>query len=462
MVLSTRNTTTNRALEVIDALDELSDNEEVEQIPRAPRRYLHRDRQGRALALWNDYFSDNPTFPDDYFLNRYRMNKPLFLRICQGILNFSQTPVPKYFTYFIQKRDATGLLGFNIVQKVTSAIRQLAYAASADVFDEYLHMGEQTSYDCLNNFCKCIFHLYGPEYLRRPTAQDVQRLTTKHAQIYGFPGMLGSIDCMHWTWRNCPARWKGHYIRGDHGYPSIMFEAVASYDGWFWHAFFGTSGSNNDINVLNQSDLFSELLAGEAPPCTYTVNGCTFAKGYYLANGIYPEWSTIVKSFKNPIDSKQKKFKRYQESSRKDIERAFGILQGRWQIVQRPARSYYIRKIRRILLSCVILNNMITEDNGRAFCGLEENYCPVRRPPRSFQERVEAHMRVDAEIRDGGIHQLLKHMLVEHIHNLPPNYRIRHDPTRNPNNQDDAGPSHIPDDEDEEDQEEDQEDDDEE
>ncbi|XP_071728213.1 uncharacterized protein [Rutidosis leptorrhynchoides] len=211
MVLSIRNTTTNRALEVIDALDELSDNEEVEQIPRAPRRYLHKDRQGRALALWNDYFSDNPTFPDDYFRNRYRMSKPLFLRICQGILNFSQTPVPKYFTYFIQKCDATGLLGFNIVQKVTSAVRQLAYAASTDVFDEYLHMGEQTSYDCLNNFCKCIFHLYGPEYLRRPTAQDVQRLTTKHAQIHGFPEMLGSIDCMHWRWRNCPARWKGHY-----------------------------------------------------------------------------------------------------------------------------------------------------------------------------------------------------------------------------------------------------------
>ncbi|XP_071694870.1 uncharacterized protein [Rutidosis leptorrhynchoides] len=198
MVLSIRNTTTNRALEAIDALDELSDNEEVEQIPRAPRRYLHRDRQGRALALWNDYFSDNPTFSDDYFCNRYRMSKPLFLRICQGILNFSQIPIPKYFTYFIQKRDAT-------------------------------------SYDCLNNFCKCIFHLYGPEYLRRPTAQDVQRLTTKHAQIHGFPGMLGSIDCMHWRWRNCPTRWNGHYTRGDHGYPSIMLEVVASYDGWFWH-----------------------------------------------------------------------------------------------------------------------------------------------------------------------------------------------------------------------------------
>ncbi|XP_071718216.1 uncharacterized protein [Rutidosis leptorrhynchoides] len=408
LILTILNTTNNRALEDIarlDHLDELNDEEEVEPIPRAPRRYLYRDREGRAKALWNDYFSDNCTFPDDYFRRRYRMSKPLFLRICQGIMNFSQTPIPEYFTYFHQKRDTCGLLGFNIVQKVTSAIRQLAYAATADLFDEYLHMGEQTAYDCLNKFCKCIFHLYATEYLRKPTAQDVQRLTTKHAQIHGFSGMLGSIDCMHWRWRNCPARWKGHYTRGDHGYPSIMLEAVASYDGWFWHAFFGTAGSNNDINVLNQSDLFNDLLAGEAPPCTFTVNGCTFNKGYYLADGVYPEWSTLVKSFRNPIDPKQSKFKRYQESARKDIERAFGILQGRWTIVQHPARPYYIRKIRRIMLTCVILNNMITEDNGRAFCGLEENYRPIRRARRTFQERVDAHIRADAELRDVGIHR---------------------------------------------------------
>ncbi|XP_071718989.1 uncharacterized protein [Rutidosis leptorrhynchoides] len=191
-------------------------------------------------------------------------------------MNFSQTPIPEYFTYFHQRRDACGLLGFNIVQKVTSAICQLAYTAMTNLVDEYLHMGEQTSYDCLNKFCKCIFHLYATEYLRKPTAQDVQHLTTKHAQIHGFLGMLGSINCIHWRWRNCTARWRGHYTRG----------------------------SNNDMNLLNLSDLFSDLLAGEAPPCTFTVNGCTFDKGYYLADGIYLEWSTLVKSFRKSIDPK--------------------------------------------------------------------------------------------------------------------------------------------------------------
>ena len=46
---------------------------------------------------------------------------------------------------------------------------------------------------------------------------------------------------------------------GDIGVPTIMLEAVASADIWIWHAFFGVAGSNNDINVLKQSPLFTEV-----------------------------------------------------------------------------------------------------------------------------------------------------------------------------------------------------------
>ncbi|XP_071727102.1 uncharacterized protein [Rutidosis leptorrhynchoides] len=161
---------------------------------------------------------------------------------------------------------------------------------------------------------------------------------------------------------------------GDHEGPTIMLEAVASYDMWIWHAFFGPADSNNDINVLNESDLFEDLLDGRAPEVRYTINGHEFTKGYYLVDGIYPEWATLVKSFKCPLEPKNIKFKRFQEAARKDVERAFGVLQGRWTILKHPTRPYSINKICRIMYTCVILHNMVTEDNERNICGLEEDY----------------------------------------------------------------------------------------
>ncbi|XP_071741455.1 uncharacterized protein [Rutidosis leptorrhynchoides] len=134
---------------------------------------------------------------------------------------------------------------------------------------------------------------------------------------------------MHWAWKNCPYRYKSHYTRGDHGYPTIMLEAVASYDLWIWHAYFGPADSNNEINVLNQSDLFNDLFQDTAHPCNFLVSECNFNKGYYLTDGIYPEWATLVKSFKSKPTLEAAKFKRFQEAARKDIERAFGVLQGR-------------------------------------------------------------------------------------------------------------------------------------
>ncbi|XP_071718259.1 uncharacterized protein [Rutidosis leptorrhynchoides] len=205
---------------------------EVVSIPRAPRRHFPRDREGKARQLFNDYFSDTPTFPLDRFRRRVRMSKSLFIRICRGIINFNLEPIPDYITYFKQRRDATGLYDFNVFQKCTSAIRQLAYGVASDAFDEYLHMGESTFNLCLENFFKSVLHLYSAEYMRRPNAHDVQRLISKHEEIHGFPGMLGSIDCMHWGWKNCPVSWKWQFTRGDHGYPTIMLEVVASYDTW--------------------------------------------------------------------------------------------------------------------------------------------------------------------------------------------------------------------------------------
>jgi len=201
----------------------------------------------------------------------------------------------------------------------------LAYDLPADATDEYVKIGESTTIESMKRFCRAIVEVFGERYLRSPTPNDVARLLHIGEQR-GFPGMLGSLDCMHWKWKNCPTAWAGQYA-GRSGSPTIILEVVADYDLWIWHAYFGLPGTNNDINVLESSHLFSNLASGIVPPAHYVIQGKEYDMGYYLADGIYPKWSTITQTICDPHSQKKKYFAMKQESCRKDVERAFRVLQ---------------------------------------------------------------------------------------------------------------------------------------
>ncbi|XP_065854653.1 protein ALP1-like [Euphorbia lathyris] len=344
------------------------------------------------------------------------MRKQLFMRIVEALRNHSE--------YFQIRCDATGKRGLSPIQKCTAAIRQLAYGAAADQYNEYIIIGESTAIECLEKFCRCVIEIFAPKYLRRPNSEDIQRLLQLHSERHGFPGMLGSIDCMHWKWKNCPVAWKGQFTRGDQGAPTIMLEAVASTDLWiprprstcFWHAFFGVAGSNNDINVLNQSPLFNDVLNGVGPNVQFMVNNNNYTKGYYLADGIYPELATFVKSFSFPEDAKRIKFKQMQEAARKDVERAFGVLQSRWAIVRGPARFWHRDKLSDIMYACIILHNMIVEDEGEGLNNWDddEGEPPITVNQGSIQN-FQQYLQRNAALRDREIHNDLRNDLVEHI-----------------------------------------------
>ncbi|XP_073121900.1 uncharacterized protein [Henckelia pumila] len=121
-------------------------------------------------------------------------------------------------------------------------------------------------------------------------------------------------------------------------------------------------GSNNDINVLEASNLFSNLAQGIAPPANYFIGGKEYHQGYYLADGIYPKWSTLVQTIHDPRGPKKKYFAMKQESCRKDVERAFGVLQSRFAIVASPARAWQKKQLHDIMTACIIMHNMIIED----------------------------------------------------------------------------------------------------
>jgi hypothetical protein len=160
-----------------------------------PRQYVDRPREQASQQLMDDYFSPNPVYNETQFRRRFRMRRPLFLKIVETLSGWSE--------YFTLRPDALNRPGFSPIHKCIVAIRQLAYGGSADQLDEYLKMGESTGVECLKKFVKGVIEVYSEEYLRRLTVQDVERLL-EIGERRGFSGMLGSIDCMLWHWENVP------------------------------------------------------------------------------------------------------------------------------------------------------------------------------------------------------------------------------------------------------------------
>ena len=152
------------------------------------RRYINRDHEGDHNRLVAKYFSDNPLYNDDQFRRRFRMRKHLFLRIVQALGVWSP--------YFCLRRDAFSKVGLSPLQKCTAAIRMMAYGSPADLMDETFEVAESTAMECLIHFVHGVRSLFGAQYLRKPTSEDIQRLL-QVAEQRGFPGMLGSLDCMH-------------------------------------------------------------------------------------------------------------------------------------------------------------------------------------------------------------------------------------------------------------------------
>ncbi|XP_071741350.1 uncharacterized protein [Rutidosis leptorrhynchoides] len=144
------------------------------------------------------------------------------------------------------------------------------------------------------------------------------------------------------------------------------------------------AGSNNDINILNQSPIFDKLKNGTFSSAPFEVNGHEY--GYYLADGIYPDWATLVKGYSCPTEEPTIKFIRFQASARKDIERAFGVLQDtKWE------------------------ERFTTEEMEN---GMER-----------IRNRGRDRDIIAREVRDRDMHNQLAEDLVEHIWNLPPTFR---------------------------------------
>lgn len=142
----------------------------------------------QELLISNCFADTQPRYDAATFRRRYRMQRDLFIKHSSDLQHHDR--------YFKQLPDATGLLGHSTWMKTTTAMRLLAYGVAGDLLQESIGLASSTAMECLKKFFVGIREIYEEQYLRMPTKEDLERIMAINEKR-GFPGMIGSIDCMH-------------------------------------------------------------------------------------------------------------------------------------------------------------------------------------------------------------------------------------------------------------------------
>ena len=94
------------------------------------------------------------------------------------------------------------------------------------------------------------------------------------------------------------------------------------------------------MHVLNLSPFLESLVGGgfkaleeAAGTVPFDVGGENFNALFALVDRIYPRYSQFVKGIPMPLTAQEIPFSEWQESSQKDIKRAFGVLQCHFQVM---------------------------------------------------------------------------------------------------------------------------------
>ena len=300
-----------------------------------------------------------PLFNDRQFDVMFRISRSRFQRLMEDV---AATGKP----FYLKTRDLFNRKGSSIEAKLLLPLKTLAYGVPPHTFRDYFQQSTTLARKCVQVFVDTVFEIYKEEYLRCPTRADLRNILNLHKEVHGVYGMVGSLDCMHSPWKNCPMAWQGSYL-GAKGHPTIVLEAACDHNLWFWHAAHGYAGSLTDKTILSLSPLLDNIVNGkfsalEAGLVPFTIEGEQFDKTWFLCDSAYPDYSRFVTKILEPLTEQESKFTAWQESARKDIERGFGVFQSKLQYVARPIHDMHLATIAVKFAACMIIHNMCVSD----------------------------------------------------------------------------------------------------
>ena len=218
-------------------------------------------------------------------------------------------------------------------------------------------------------------HVYYPK-----TIEELQKIERGYRAL-GLPGCIGSVDAVHMPWDSSPAVLNHLFYNGRKG--AATYASVATVDDQciILYASDADHGASNDKSLIRDNEFHEKIkvdpLYTEFPYELLNADGeLKESKGAYtICDGGFNTHCTWIATIHTPNNFESGWAARL-ESVRKDVERTFGQLKKRFQILRVPSNVSDFAQINRTWRTCCVLHNMLTR--RRIACDLGEREARVQ------------------------------------------------------------------------------------
>lgn len=304
----------------------------------------------------------DPTTPQGKKLRcRFRVPFPVFTRLLEmaQVLGFAMQPV-----------DCCGQKGLPLELKVLGVLRVLGRATCFDGIEELSLGSAEAHRSFFHEFNRRFVQKYFDDYVYTPRNAEETRKTMAIYKRLGIPGAIGSTDCVHVKWERCPTQ-ISNACTGKEGYSTLAWQATVDHHKRFLSvtkSFFGSANDNTICKFDNfMTDLRSGAKYGDVKFNLYNEDGEVIEKtgAFTICDGGFMKWRSMICPYRVFSHQKQALWSAQLESTRKDVECAFGILKGRFRCLKLGVLFQHQHQVDDMFHICIILHNMILEHDGR-------------------------------------------------------------------------------------------------
>ena len=264
------------------------------------------------------------------FRRRFRVPFPIFEQLMEMAqeMGFERRP-----------KSAANVEGIPLELQILGVLRVLGRGTCFDGIEELTNGSAEAHRVFFHKFCKTFCNRYFNEYVYPPRNEEEKRRWASDYSRMGLPGAIGSTDCVHVKWERCPAS-RSNLYTGKEGYRTISYQATVNHKMRFISVTRGFHGSANDKTICKYCYLTEKMRSRELFQDDryelFTIDGNRIIQQglYLICDGGFLKCKCMITSFKQYSAQKIALWSEQMESARKDVERAFGILKGRFRNCQ--------------------------------------------------------------------------------------------------------------------------------